>query len=542
MQPVTPDSDDTGNESGKRTSAHGAVPGRDYNLLPYLSLPAAFTQPAHLGALAALHGLQAPVAEQARVLELGCASGGNLIPLAARFPGARFLGLDLSQRQINDGQRRIAALGLDNIVLRQGDLVEATFAGDPFDYIICHGVFSWVPKVAQDAILRLCATHLAAEGIAAISYNVLPGWHLRQVVRDICLRYAGNDGTPQERVRKARAALEQIASSARPSESYGMLVRAEAKRIGRQPASYILGEFLAPDNTPCLFSDFVAAAGGHGLGYLCEADLQASTPELLDPDIQSRMAALGGEHRLATEQHADFLTGRPFRRSILVRAERMRALQPMLIAAALPALHVASQLSFDAASSSESVAVYRDSQGRAIVAETFSTRRALGRLADTYPATLTWDELLLPNARSDSQGHAKARALLGDTLLAMLARGQATASTVRLQVGRAPTELPRAWPLARLEVAEGQRWVTTLQHVAVPLPRPVALLLSLLDGNHDRRSLTSHLVDALRRGEVKLAQGDPASAEEGQLQAIAAKYVERALVFLAANALLEPVA
>jgi len=118
MQPVTPDSDDTGNESGKRTSAHGAVPGRDYNLLPYLSLPAAFTQPAHLGALAALHGLQAPVAEQARVLELGCASGGNLIPLAARFPGARFLGLDLSQRQINDGQRRIAALGLDNIVLR----------------------------------------------------------------------------------------------------------------------------------------------------------------------------------------------------------------------------------------------------------------------------------------------------------------------------------------------------------------------------------------------------------------------------------------
>ena len=169
-------------------------------------------------------------------------------------------------------------------------------------------------------------------------------------------------------------------------------------------------------------------------------------------------------------------------------------------------------------------------------------RRALGRLADTYPATLTWDELLPPDEQSDSQGYAKARALFGDTLLAMLARGQATASTVPLQVGRASTERPRAWPLARVEVAEGQRWVTTLQHVAVPLPRPVALLLSLLDGSHDRRSLTTHLVDALRRGDVKLAQGDPASAEEGQLQAIAAKYVERALVFLAANALLEPVA
>ena len=108
----------------------------------------------------------------------------------------------------------------------------------------------------------------------------------------------------------AKPAQRSNRSPALPGQSYGTLVRAEAKRIGRQPASYILGEFLAPDNTPCPFSDFVAAAGGHGLGYLCEADLQASTPELLDPEIQSRMAALGGEHRLAAEQHADFLTGR----------------------------------------------------------------------------------------------------------------------------------------------------------------------------------------------------------------------------------------
>ena len=91
----------------------------DYDDLPYLSLPIAFTQPTHLVALATLHGLAAcPDPERARVLELGCASGGNLLPLAARWPMARFLGVDLSARQIADGNRRIQYFQLENVTLR----------------------------------------------------------------------------------------------------------------------------------------------------------------------------------------------------------------------------------------------------------------------------------------------------------------------------------------------------------------------------------------------------------------------------------------
>ena len=130
----------------------------DYDLLPYPSMPITYTQPAHLAALATLFGVAAPGVDRARVLELGCASGGNIIPLAVRFPNASFTGVDLSNRHVGDGRERIAALALKNIRLQQGDLTTFDLGGEQFDYVICHGVFSWVPKAAQDAMWVLFNT------------------------------------------------------------------------------------------------------------------------------------------------------------------------------------------------------------------------------------------------------------------------------------------------------------------------------------------------------------------------------------------------
>ena len=135
--------------------AGGAASGRprafaaDYSLLPYPAMPVTFSQPQHLAALATLFGLDPPDVDRASVLELGCASAGNIIPLAARFPRASFRGIDLSQRHIDEGHKRIAELALENISLRQGDLTTLDLAGQRFDYVICHGVFSWVPRAAR---------------------------------------------------------------------------------------------------------------------------------------------------------------------------------------------------------------------------------------------------------------------------------------------------------------------------------------------------------------------------------------------------------
>src|SRR5438094_55973 len=139
---------------------------RSYDQVPYPSFAFPFTHPSRLAALARLAGLDAPPLEQCRVLELGCARGGNVIPMAAQLPHARFLGIDLSPVQIDAANQTIRALGLANIELRRMDILDVTATTGEFDYIIAHGVWSWVPPVVREKILAILAQNLAPDGIA----------------------------------------------------------------------------------------------------------------------------------------------------------------------------------------------------------------------------------------------------------------------------------------------------------------------------------------------------------------------------------------
>lgn len=508
------------------------APGGDYNVLPYPSLAYGFTQPVHLAALAALHGIDAPDVRRARVLEIGCAAGGNIIPLAVRFPQASFLGVDLSTRHVADGQRRIAALGINNIELRQADVTSLSFSGQAFDYIICHGVFSWVPKAAQEAILRLCGESLAGNGVALISYNVLPGWHLRSAVRDICLHHAGRDGTPLQRVARARKALEQIAQEASESEPYGQLLRQEAQRLVQRPAAYILGEFLVESNTALHFQDFSVWAQRHGLGYLCDADLASSAPGIANPDIAGRVRALSGSGTDAFEQNVDFITGRTFRRSLLVKnptAGAARSAEPQRFRS----LHFAAQLQRDTAQSSAQLSVYKDKRGRAIRAEDAAVRHALARLAQGYPSTLSLGEL------AESATDAEKRVC--EALFLLTACGQVNVFSLPLAVGRAGSERPRAWALARAEAASGQAWVSSMLHACIAINPVVALLLPHVDGRNDRAALAVRLSAALQQKALTVPElrEQEAPWPEAGIHEIAMRYVQRTIDFLAVHALLE---
>jgi 2-polyprenyl-3-methyl-5-hydroxy-6-metoxy-1,4-benzoquinol methylase len=155
-----------------------------YDEVPYESHPYPQTHPSRLAAVATLFGLRPPAVETARVLELGCAAGGNLTPVAEAFPKATLLGVDASARQIGDGQRFVERLGLSNLTLKHANILDLGPDLGTFDYIICHGVFSWVQTPVQEKILDICAKHLSPSGIAYISYNTYPGWHMRGMIRD----------------------------------------------------------------------------------------------------------------------------------------------------------------------------------------------------------------------------------------------------------------------------------------------------------------------------------------------------------------------
>ena len=178
-----------------------------YDLLPYESKPFAQSQPARLGGLARLFALDVAPMENARILELGCASGGNIIPHAIRYPGAKFVGIDLARTQVAAGRARIARLGLTNIEILCQSFTEIGDELGEFDYIICHGVFSWVPAPVQDAIFRVIAARLSLVGVACVSYNVLPGWRMMQPLRDAFLLQVPDSVDSLGRVAKARELL-----------------------------------------------------------------------------------------------------------------------------------------------------------------------------------------------------------------------------------------------------------------------------------------------------------------------------------------------
>ena len=505
----------------------------DYDLLPYISMPIVYSQPARLAALATLHGLAAPAAECARVLELGCASGGNIIPLAARYPRARFLGLDISQTHVEAGRRRIAALGLRNIEIRREDVAASSFAGDRFDYILCHGVFSWVPRAVQDAIFRVCAQHLTDPGVAVISYNVLPGWHLRNVVRGICLRHAGAEGSPHERVARAREILDAVAGMADAADPYGHVVRGEAARIARQPASYILGEFLASDNAPCTFGEFAARAAQFDLTWLCEGDLPSSAPETFAPKAAARIRAFAGDNETTVQEYTDVFSGRTFRRSVVVRSTHA-AQRSQPSPDRLRGLHVASAIKPDPAGGGDRPPGFIDHRGGSIEVNHPAVHRAFTQLAERFPSTSSLSEL---TGRGSSADHEQR---ISKAVFRLLTSGRALVSSVPLNCGGAGADFPRVWPLARAEAAAGQPWVTSPRHTSVILTQVLRVLMPWLDGKHDRESLAALIASAHRAGTIELGdvRGAPgAPATDTPVEALA---VDHALRYLAVNALLLP--
>jgi SAM-dependent methyltransferase len=156
-----------------------------YDEVPYDSYPFAQSHPFRLATQARLFGMTPTHPRRARVLELGCASGGNLLPLAEVFPEATIVGLDASARQIEQGHEAIRVLGYKNIELRHANILDIDESLGTFDYIIAHGVYSWVPDDVQRKLLDICSKNLAEQGVAYVSYNTFPGWRLRGMIRDL---------------------------------------------------------------------------------------------------------------------------------------------------------------------------------------------------------------------------------------------------------------------------------------------------------------------------------------------------------------------
>lgn len=450
-----------------------------YDETPYVSGPQYSTHPDHLATNARLMGLDSAHPESCRVLELGCGDGGNLIPMALALPESHFWGVDLSAIQVEMGHSLISRLRLENIELRAMDLMDFPPDAGKFDYILCHGVFSWVPLPVQERILAICRTHLSPRGVAHISYNAYPGWHLRAIVRDMVLFETRDLTSPGARVEQARAYLRFLRDAIPSKSPLSPLVAAACTTFDESPDWYLLHEYLEENNHPLYFHEFMRMAEQHDLQYLCEGWFHTRLDEF-PAETQATIRNIS-ENWQQIEQHVDFLSTRTFRRTLVCHKNlQLSRSADLAFIGNLSATALAQPQDARRQWADDSKMTFTQSEGRSLTTNNPILKAALGILWDQYPAAITVNDLYDEVARRVEVGGSTRDDFAG-FLVQFYLGNLVTLHSAPPRFGRWEDGAIVASPLARIQ-AEQRSVVVNLRHQLIDLSPLGRLVLRLMDG------------------------------------------------------------
>lgn len=513
-----------------------------YDAVPYPSYPYARSHPNNLGAIARLLGLNPPVLSDCRVLELGCASGGNLIPMAVGLPNATFVGIDLSSLQIADGNDTIRNLGLKNVALIAKSILEFNDPDREFDYIICHGVYSWVPSDVQRWILEICRENLAPNGIAFVSYNTQPGWHLRGVVRNILSFHADrySDDSPSERIARSRELLSFLAQNAlSPESAYVKLLKEQEDLLRRHSDAYLFHEHLEEHNEPVWFLDFCDRVHESGLRYLGDAEFGSMVASTTFPErVEKELDRISSE-LLIQEQYMDFLRNRSFRQSLLCHSSLTPNYDVGLDR--IQRVQISSTLRCDDEHQPFVDAVFANDEGLRLRTDSDLIYSTMLALSSVWPRAISFDDLV------DRTEHLLQRVLssqdcqkIATSLLSTYSQFHGTAVQFHLEsppVAVGVSLKPHAHALARYQASHNKQ-IASLRHDVVACTPFDRHLIPLLDGTRDREMLVEELLRLHLSKALTIEENAIRVSCEDRAREIIDSVLSQRLLILARNSLL----
>lgn len=522
-------------------------PSNSYDTLPYASLPFAQTHPERLGVIARLFGMKPALPTAARVLEIGCASGGNLLPMAAQLPGSTFLGVDLSARQVAEGQETIRAAGLSNAEIRHADIMAIDDNFGKFDYIIAHGVYSWIPTPVQDKLLSICRHNLAPQGVAYVSYNTYPGWHMRGMVRDMMGYHARQFADIGTKLGQARALLDFLAKHV-PTESgpYGLLLKQEVEALRKASDSYLAHEHLEEHNAPVYFHEFAERSSRHGMQYLGEAEFHTMLATNFPPEAAETLKAIA-PNIVQMEQYMDFLRNRVFRQTLLVHQEI--ALNRNLD------WHSVEDLMAGTSMRSTSTKIdylsrvperFEMPNGAGIVTPEPLVKAAIAILTETWPQVMKVSDVRkAARARLTALGATGADAdtsrdveLVGSDMLRSFAAGIGELRIDPVPMTLTLSERPLAHPLLRYQASRGLS-TSNMRHEPVTLDELSRHVLMHLDGTNDHAALLEILVKLTSTDALQVRQGDTTVRDPAVVRNVLSQALPRALEGIRRSGLLQ---
>jgi methyltransferase-like protein/ubiquinone/menaquinone biosynthesis C-methylase UbiE len=509
-----------------------------YDQIPYQSHPYSASHPGHMAVIATLFGLSPTALEHCRVLEIGCAGAENLFPLAIAFPNAQFVGIDYSQVQITAAQATQKELQLNNIEFHCENLskVDPKTLGQ-FDYIIAHGIYSWLPSEEQPALLKLCKECLRENGITYISYNTLPGWHTRSMLRDFMFFHASGLGDGPPDVSQSKALLEfmgtHLQSQNKPFSQY---LQTEIERFTSETdATYLAHDYLEQNNKPIYFHEFVARARDAGLDYLGESEFFTMLGTDITDEAKIRLST-EVQDIVRLEQYFDFMNNRGFRMTLLVHQNTAISRQltserifPLWVSAITNSGFQGSE-STKALSSNSNQKYQPIANGAFLNTTSPIVKATLLLLEEAYPANITFEKLLLAarerltKAHLDSVTLDQDRLILANALIAaysvnIIELRTASTKIVPLKGVHARTQNLVVNKQIRLQASNGYL-VSNLKHRHIQIDEPIRQILLLLDGTRDHTMLLDALYElvnneilAISNNKGKVVRIKPGSPE-----------------------------
>lgn len=479
-----------------------------------------------MAAVARLFGVDAPALETASILEIGCSTGANLFPMALQYPGATFLGIDLSENQIATANASKSLLGISNISFTQCDLRSFSFEPDSFDYIICHGVFSWAPEEVQEAIFSTIQKGLTSCGVALVSYNCHPGWATRSVLRDTLLLFDDNQLSPEERVAQARAVLTSSQDALVDAfRSYGLHLREEIERTLERSDSFFIHELLDEHTGAFTVHELSKRALGHHLNYLGDAHpSRMRSDELSQPRVPLAFN-LQQLSPIEREQLFDYLFPVSLRASLFTRATpqsiHIESLQHFWMTSPLVPLSDTPDIF------SESRETFCGPTELTIDITEPVLKSALIYLRRMWPETVTFQELYEGAcALCGRKKKGDEKSMLQAELLKLFFENLVEFYVSPLPCIALDTHALSVSPFAQLQ-AQSSDWVTSQRHEAVPLDTLSQYIVGELSSHQDFDSLLMRLLSAFEEGKfVAQEEGNRITEEEHLKKVVSEQLLE----------------
>lgn len=471
-----------------------------------------------------LYGVDGVLPNKARVLEIGCGVGANSISFALNHPDAKVTGVDLSSKQIELANELKNRLGVKNAKFIKKDILEIDDKFGEFDYIIAHGVYSWVDDDVKEKIFKIFKECLSKNGIAYLSYNTYPGWKGKEILRDIML-YRSSGALHDDMIELGFDTLRYLKNNA-----FDNLVRKVIDdnyyNIVGKSSSYILHEYFDPINNPNYFYEVANLAKDNELNFLCEAEWQSSIFPPVDENLKNALKAECRGDRVRFEQFIDFIVNRTFRMTLFTKAKPKDDVN--IEFSKLDELFVSGNFIYDSINR-----VYKNIQTNSIMPKGMG--KLFDKLSEIYPSNLSVGEFMseLKESKSDEEIRT-----FYTNLAYLLCSEEINFSIYKKEFLK---DMPKKPKLNKnnIKIVEFIKERNGVVSFFGPLYQNVTLnsdcdydLLPLMDGTRDMDKLTDELINLQKSGKFNFIIEDRVVEDEDKIKSMAKEYVKNIVIRL----------